>query len=274
MEDLTRKIKIPLNFFLRSITKKLYISLNKDLFNDCPIREGDHVSIAAYYRIIAPDILPADIDKILYLDCDITINGSIRDLYNTNIAEMAIGAVIDEEYFNSEKYERLQISSKKSYINSGVILFNLGYWRKNKTAVRCLQYVAENTEKVILHDQDTLNAVLHDKIEHLPLTFNFQTGFLFTQYTYEENVKKDIEENMYNPVVIHFTGCSKPWHTHSQHPYRKRFLHYRAISLWKDTPLIDHKENLCNKLRYWINNVIWTLHIKKRPKSYIIEKQP
>lgn len=251
----------------------VYITINKDLFNNCPIRKGDHVSIAAYYRIIAPDILPANIDKILYLDCDITINRNITDLYKTDIAKMAIGAVIDEEYFNSEKHTRLQIPNNKSYINSGVILFNLEYWRKNKIAERCLQYVAKNAERVILHDQDTLNAVLHDKIEYLPLTYNFQTGFLFTQYTYEENVKKEIEGYMYNPAVIHFTGYSKPWHIHSQHPYRKRFLHYQAISLWKDTPIIDH-ENLCDKLRYWIINLVWVLRIKKRPKSYIIEKQP
>lgn len=49
----------------------IFIPINKELFKQCPIREGDHVSIAAYYRIFAPKLLPENINKIIYLDCDI-----------------------------------------------------------------------------------------------------------------------------------------------------------------------------------------------------------
>lgn len=44
-----------------------FIYLTKELFNNCPIREGDHVSIAAYYRIIAPNLLPKEIKKFCIL---------------------------------------------------------------------------------------------------------------------------------------------------------------------------------------------------------------
>ena len=249
-----------------------FIYLTKELFNNCPIREGDHVSIAAYYRIIAPNLLPKEIKKILYFDCDIIINNNIAELFNTDISGYAMGAVIDEAYFNKATYERLTYPTTFPSINSGVILFNLDYWRKNSTADKCLSYISHNRDKVIFHDQDTINAVLYKEIKRLPLTYNFQTGFMFTTYNYEAKVKEEIAKHVYTPTVIHYTGCGKPWHLHSHHPYVKRFLYYREISLWKNTPIIDN-ENFKSKLRYVITNIIWLLGIKKRPKSYIIEKQ-
>lgn len=253
-----------------------FINLNKEIFDDCPIREGDHVSIAAYYRLFASEILPPDVKKILYLDCDIIINGNISNLYYTNIENYAFGAVVDEAHFMPRFYERLEYSNKYPYINSGVILFNLDYWRKNKTTEDCMRYISGNTDKIILHDQDTLNAVLHDKIKILPITYNFQTGFMFTQFTndYDELVKKEINNCVYTPTIIHYTGAGKPWHKHSQHPYKKRFLYYRKKSLWCNFPLTRTREKFANKLRRWIVEIMWTLGIKKRIRIYIIKEQP
>ena len=44
------------------------ITINDEMMKECPIREGDHVTLAAYYRIIAPLYLPNDMEKILYMD--------------------------------------------------------------------------------------------------------------------------------------------------------------------------------------------------------------
>lgn len=250
-----------------------FIFVNREIFNTCPIREGDHVSIAAYYRIIAPKILPKDIHKILYLDCDIIINGDITGLYNTSIAEFSFGAIIDEGYYNPQIYRRLEYSKEFHYINSGVVLFNLDYWRKNNLSEECLSYISKNYEKVIFHDQDTLNAVLHGTIKFLPITYNFQTGYMLTHYSFGEEIKKEIEKEVYTPKIIHYTGYGKPWHIHSQHPYAKRFIHYRDLSIWKDTPIIDNS-SIKDKIRYLITSAIWWLGLKKRPLSYIIDKQP
>ena len=108
---------------------------------------------------------------------------------------------------------------------------------------------------MIFHDQDTINAVLHKETKRLPLTYNFQTGFMFTTYNYVAEVKEEIAKYAYTPTVIHYTGYGKPWHIHSQHPYAKRFLYYRGISLWDNTPIIDN-ENFKSKLRYVITNII------------------
>ena len=134
-------------------------------------------------------MLPKNFDKILYLDCDTIINGSVKELYDTDISEYALGACIDEGFYNEEHYKHLCYSKKYPYINSEVILFNLKYWRENKVVNKCLEYIANNTDRVKFHDQDTLNAILHKEIKHIPIKYNLQTLFLLSEYTknYEAN---------------------------------------------------------------------------------------
>ena len=240
--------------------------------DNCPIREGDHISIAAYYRIIAPLLLPFEIDRILYFDGDIIINGSIADLYNTNIKEHALGAIIDEDYLNCQKYHRLDRPVNNGYINSGVLLLNLKYWRKHHLVDKCLAYIRDNQEKLKQHDQDVLNAVLYDKIKLLPLRYNFQTGFIYKNSVLEDQIINKVQECMYTPIVIHYTGPNKPWYKNCKHPYKKRFLHYKSISLWKDIPM-QRKQSIKDVVINIIHEFIWRVGIKKRPQTYIIEEQ-
>ena len=248
------------------------VIVKEELLKNCPIRKGDHVSIATYYRIIAPELLPSRIDRVLYLDCDIIINNCITELYNTNLDDKAFGAIIDEDHLNTEKYSRLNIAFNKGYINAGVLLMNLKYWREHHLVDKCLAYIRDNQEKLKQHDQDVLNAVLYDKIKLLPLRYNFQTGFIYKNVVLEDQIINEVQECMYTPIVVHYTGPNKPWYKICDHPYRRRFLQYKSVSLWKDTPLIG-KQSVRDIIKNAINVVIWQLGIKKKPQTFIIEKQ-
>lgn len=240
---------------------------------NCPIRIGDHVSIAAYYRLLAPILLPDSVDKVLYLDCDMIINKSLNDLYNINVENYALGAVLDEDFQNQDKYDRLQYDYEKGYFNSGMLLMNLDYWRKNNVMVRCLDYIDKNSDKILFHDQDTLNVVLQDEKKLLSITYNFQTGFVYTRYNFSKELFSQICKTIKNiPVILHYTGPGKVWAVGSKHPYVEYYLYYRSISLWKDFPLIDNR-SLKDRLLQLRNELIWKLGIKKRPQTYIIDCQ-
>lgn len=251
-----------------------FIEVDASKLDFCPIREGDHVSLAAYYRILAPLVLPDNLKKVLYLDGDIIINGAIHELWNTDLEGFAIGAIIDEAYHDKEKYDRLKIDHKFPYINSGVLLINLDYWRKHDIVKRCLEYINNMQDVLLHHDQDTLNVVLHDEIKLLPLTFNYQYGFvinfLFNQLG--DDVKEEVMKIRYNPVVVHFSGPYKPWQRRSRYPYAPLFLYYKNHSLWKNIPL-EGKFTIREDIHYYFNKLIWWLHIKKEFNSYIVERQ-
>ena len=273
-ETLSHKNAERLGLLAKHYNTKIHIIyINNNTFKDCPIRTGDHISIAAYYRLIAADVLPDKLDKILYLDCDMIVNSNIKELYDYDIEKYAFGAIIDEDYLNGAKYERLKYDKSFSYINSGVILFNLEYWRKNRLAKKCLDYISEYPERIKFHDQDTLNAVLHKEMRLLPLKYNFQTGFLYKSHKLEQRFIDEINESLYSPGIIHYTGPNKPWLKGSKHPFAKRYMHYKNISLWRKTPLSKEKFSFKDRIHKLMTTLVWKLGIKKRPETYIIESQ-
>jgi lipopolysaccharide biosynthesis glycosyltransferase len=82
-------------------------------------------SIANYFRLLAPRILPANIQKILYLDSDIIVRRSLRDLWSTDLSDHALAAVEDSFCVPGAGYVELPSGAK--YFNAGVLLVNLDY---------------------------------------------------------------------------------------------------------------------------------------------------
>ena len=244
------------------------VKVDADVLKDCPIRKKDHVSLATYYRLLAPVLLPEDVGRILYLDCDMVVDGSVKDLWNQDLDDIALAAVIDEDYLGLSKYERLGLNPYRKYFNAGVLLINLEYWREHDVMGRCLECVASMPEKLLLHDQDTLNFVLQDEVKLLEVKYNFQTGFLYKGTAMEVPVAQEVMRTINSPVIIHFTGKRKPWLTHYYHPYVLKFLYYRSISLWKNYPLVYI---LKEDWRYWRHRFKFAMGWKRRP--YITDSQ-
>lgn len=249
------------------------LEVDQTKFDNCPIWPGDHLSIAAYYRLIAPILLPG-IDKILYLDCDIIVNDSLKPLWNENIEQKALGAVIDAEFYNEEFYERLQLSRENLYFNSGVLLINLKYWREHHVTERCFDCITTQREKLRWHDQDTLNVVLQREIKLLPIRYNLQTPFLLSVFTeHYKDVQDEIMDSVKSPCIIHYIGGGKPWQGQSLHPFKSYFMAAKAASLWKDTDLRIQKSKLSDRIKAGISRLLWATGIKKRPRTYIINPQ-
>ena len=55
-----------------------------------------------YYRLLAPYLLPEEMERILYLDADIIINGSLREFYQQSIDGAYAAFVMDRFYFCDE----------------------------------------------------------------------------------------------------------------------------------------------------------------------------
>ena len=79
-----------------------------------------------YYRIFAAKYLPEDVDRVLYLDPDIIVNGSLLELYEMPLGDNFFAASshngIMMRLFNGA---RLGLKRGCPYVNSGVLLINL-----------------------------------------------------------------------------------------------------------------------------------------------------
>ena len=68
---------------------------------------GKRISMATYYRCMFSAILPDDVEKVLYLDCDIVVLGDISEFWNTDLSGCGAACIEDIGKDEDERYERL-----------------------------------------------------------------------------------------------------------------------------------------------------------------------
>lgn len=224
-----------------------------------PVYQKDqrsHISVAAYYRLFVSEILPAEMDKVLYLDCDIVVEGSIKDLWDIDLEGKPLAAVIDFENNNVCFSNRLEYDTNYGYFNSGVLLINLKYWREHNVLNSFKQYIAEHHTQLFYHDQDVLNHEFHALKKELPIRYNLQSGFLWKEEirNFNRRYNHQIDEAVNNPCIIHYTE-DKPWFKDSTHPMRDYWYKYQNLTEWKGLRRGSNKL----KIKQIINKIIYFL---------------
>ena len=250
-----------------------YCVVDNQFLEQFPIKRDsiDRWSIAIYYRLFAAELLPNTVDKVLYLDCDIIIDGSIKELFDMDWEGMAVGAVPDMCTEWSEYYERLAYDRSKGYFNSGVVLMNLDYWRDHNVGQRCFNWLADNYDKVINPDQDAMNVVLADKKKTLPVTYNYQIQVRMPYFfnSFSKELKEDVL-NTKHPVIIHYAAELKPWMAYYySYPYNDVWHKYKRMSLWKD--ISDALPAKRKPIAFIKRYILWPLGIKLKKPSFVNE---
>lgn len=228
-----------------------FYEIDNSSLEDLPINNRFRVSI--YYRLLMAKILPNNLNKILYLDSDIIVRGDLKEIWEIDINNMALGAVLDQSCDDVRHYNRTRLPYMSGYYNSGVLLINLDYWRNNAVGDTCIRYLNENANSVLYPDQDALNVITYNKWIILPFKYNTQA---YMYYRPEEILaRKEYAEEMIkdskNPLILHYTESRKPWMEGCKHPYTKEYLKYKDLSPWKNVPLI--KKRNTGKIDYFIS---------------------
>lgn len=94
------------------------------------------LNYSTFYRLLLSSLLPGDVDKVLYLDCDTLVLGSLKYLWNEQLIDYSIAGVLDTVGFYAKKAIGLQ--KNDIYINAGVVLINLKQWRNSDLEKRFL----------------------------------------------------------------------------------------------------------------------------------------
>lgn len=198
-----------------------------------------NIPIEAYFRLFLPEILPDNIGQIIYLDGDIIVEGDIKELWEIPIREKALMAV--PEMFHEAHYvssplalhtfKKLNIPEKQKYFNSGVLKINIKKWKADKIVSRIINYLIENKDEVLWHDQDGLNAILWNDWEELPSEWNVMTALFqendFSRIGISDEVAHHI---MKNPKIIHYTNSKeKPWKETCTNPLKDKYFFYSSM---------------------------------------------
>lgn len=181
----------------------------------------DHLTKAVYYRLLIPELIPTA--KVLYLDADIIINGSIIDFYNTDLNGYILAGV--ENYPSA--YQNGQAHPSPGCFNSGVLLFNLDECRRIDLKSLALEYI--KTHKVF-DDQPILNGIIGKSWKVMPPKYNFTSSYLRFIRQKEEPLPQELQDAFSHPLIIHYTSANKPWLYFSNHPYRHLYWQYLQMT--------------------------------------------
>lgn len=187
------------------------VLVQDDLLSRAPTAK--RISKETYYRLIAAQYLPADIDRILYLDPDIVVINELDTFYNIDFdKKFFAGASHVGAFLHHFSYKRLKMDKESPYINAGVLMMNLEELRLRQNIPYMFRFIRKNKAKLFLADQDVLNSLyFKDMIEIDPLLYNLDEKTFKNSKKFSEHktITLDWVEN--NTVIVHFNGKNKPW---------------------------------------------------------------
>ncbi len=189
-----------------------------------------HFTLATYYRLFIPEKLP--FDRVLYLDVDIVVNGSIAELYSTDLGDNFLAGVREPVF---DRHSELEMSKDAKYFNAGVMVINLDKWRREGLKERVISLVKRKPEAMMFSDQCGINSIVNGRWKQVDPKFNLLHPYAADDISGYAGMFPDeqLENARKHPVIIHFSGASKPWHFRRKHPYRHLYWKYRSKTPFK-----------------------------------------
>ncbi len=227
-----------------------FVQIEESMFEDYKkVATHKYISIATYYRLRLATLLP-EVERIIYFDCDMVVNSSLNNLFNVELGENIIAGVRD--------INKRMLQQNPSYINAGMVLFDLNKIREENIEQKFYDYTNENFETIKMGDQTIINEVLKGRIKIVEDEWNVQSSNFTNRSSYTKH-----------PYIIHYVAKRKPWHFGSFSVHRQLYFKYLQMTPWK---LNGFKEKFywyyLNQVMSLINYVIYRPLFLFRPRFY------
>ena len=191
-------------------------------------------TIGTMFRCMLPDLLP-DLSKIVYLDADIFVNTDIKELWEFDINDYCLAAVVDEGVIKFHipnilyKYPEID---RNQYFNAGILCMNLRKIKQRGNLKDLVVKFLVNNPEATYPDQDALNVLFHNNILYLDSSWN--------QFVYSH--REDNKDNLDN-AVFHYAGKNSLI-LYSQSKIDMEYFKTICRTPWSNYE-IDHQINGC-----------------------------
>jgi len=184
------------------------------------------ITRATYARIYIPEVLP-DVERALYLDCDVIARHNVGELFHADMNGYWALASPDVQApfvpFGVPNWYAAGRAAGDLNFNAGVLLMDLESWREHGITEALLRYLTDGRH-LRAQDQEAINAVLACRIGEMDPRWNQQAEIFWEgiQYHYEAFLPYSCEclaEIRRDPWMVHFSSHPKPWDHQCQHPY-------------------------------------------------------
>ena len=235
-------------------------------------------SMAACIKPFIDEVVPDYVRRLLFIDADTVVAGSVSALAELDMGEAAVaGTISNVEGHRLQKNRYALDSGNKMYMGSGVLLFDLGNWRR-AGCPGMVEDVLRRKTPLRLPDQELLNHAIPQRLmKVLPTKYNYVSHAYHPRQEYHWlrqyrlYSKEECLEAIQSPVIIHYLsgwGMDRPWHEGCLSHRRDDYYRYKALSPWKDTPLFPsilelHPPKNSEEKRY-----LWVLMLTRKPCPY------
>ncbi len=212
-------------------------------------------SYATYSRAFLDKLLPENVDRVLYIDSDTVAKGSVAELCDYDMTDkVVVGCACSGFYgIRKDKKDRASeldvLTGNTLYIQCGVVMYSLANWRK-EGCHEMIMKTAPKLKALPLADQTLINNSIPERLFGI-----YSQKYNLTSHAYCKKrsatcmmaggwyTKEEVYDALENAVIIHFAGgpLQRPWYTNNGSRYSEWYLKYKALSPWKDVPLIDRK---------------------------------
>ena len=227
-----------------------FITVSEDKFINVYL--SGHVSKAAYFRLALADILPNDIEKVIYLDVDLLVFDDINKLWQIDLKNLPLAAVPDYGIMASvrlckQKKQVIGLPVGEKYFNSGVLVVNLKEWRKEDYTKQILEII--NNNQLPHHDQDALNKLFMHRWKELELRWNVipPIYYLFNKVVFNKKLRNSALKAKSDIAILHYAGSYKPWQFKMYNGFNDKYYYFFALTAFKNEKMPQPAENMRGK---------------------------
>ena len=181
-------------------------------------------SLETYFRLQLIDKLPLFVDRILYLDIDMIISGSLTELYQQDFENNLFCVCKDmstEIPFTDIRAALFHPLYHQGfvYFNAGIMLWNIAALRGHYSFDFYMKLARDLNYQILAPDQDLLNFTHWNQVKFVD-EYKYD---LFARLAYNRGITyEDVKREVH---VVHFAGF-KPW--------CGEYVHYNIEKLWWD----------------------------------------
>ena len=207
-----------------------------------PNVENAAVTVGAFYKLLIPQVLPANIKKAVFIDPDTIVNLDINELWQIELSDKILGGV-PEVLNDADPNKTFLLCSEgiingADYFNCGVLVMNLEFLRAEEQKImQGIKFRGENPKQKFL-EQTVLNYCFAGRTFHLPLEFN----------TF---VRKD--RSAVEPVagrkIYHYAGAKSKMGLDMTDPFNLLWMNYFIKTPFFDEDALGRLHSSFQKIR-------------------------
>ena len=187
------------------IAKAIFLPVETDTFQDAPLHLK-WISRETYYRLLAQEMLPESVERVLYLDVDMIVMGSLEEFYHQDFEGKLLVAC--NRYglggVDPKRLEQLTLPRDTIYFNAGTLLYDLAGQRQQIDPNILYEYPVLFYQQLKYGDQDVLNAVFYGLTKFADWRVYNCFDSNTTRQRQEDRVRRSCK-------IFHYNGRGKPW---------------------------------------------------------------